>query len=398
MQNTLLDKPCSLRNNHARHRKLAVCAIFLVAVSAVSMQVSHANQVFVHPGGANGKVELDQVRQRIQGDASLWSSTGKYAPLRALATPYVKTQAPCNVQRCEEEAKADAKKAYANALAWYYTGEAQYADNAMQVFRIWANDFEGYKVVPGISGQSQLNAGWIGALLGSAAEVLRSYSGWSHKEQAAVKSLFATRFYPALHQESEWNGNNDLTQIDALMNIAVFSENEAWLNEAKDRLKRRNPRFFYLPSDVGIDHRSTNPSWFSPMRWVAGVTQETCRTNAKLPNDNGHHTQYAMASALRAAEVAWNQGDRSVYGLNQLRYTAAMELLALQVLSGDMQGVCADPKTTASLFDTWMIGYNHYYRRMGIPLPNTQKLLKNSESRVFKSDWNIFYESLTHGE
>jgi hypothetical protein len=357
-----------------------------------------AKEVFVHPGAVNGKAELEQVRERIQKDASLWSSTGKYAPLRALATPFVKTQAPCNLQRCEEQAKADARKAYANALAWYYTGDVQYANNAMQVFRIWAADFEGYKVIPGVSGQSQLNAGWIGALLGSAAEVLRSYPGWSEKEKSAVRSLFATRFYPALHQESNWNGNNDLTQIDALMNIAVFNDSAAWLAEAKERLARRNPRFFYMPTDSGIDYASTSPTWYGPTRWVAGLTQETCRTNAEPPNDNGHHTQYALASALRAAEVAWNQGDPSVYGLNQNRYTAAMELLALQVLTGDMQGVCADPKTTTSLFDTWMIGYNHYHRRMGMTLPNTSKLLEGSVARAFKSDWNIFYESLTHGD
>lgn len=398
MQYTYLYLVGNLINSRAKLAKLSVCVLCFSFASVTSIQTSHANQVFVHPGAVNGKIELERVRQRIQSDPSLWSGTGKFAPLRALATPYTKTQSPCNLQRCEEEAKADAKKAYANALAWYYTGDARYAENAAQIFRIWVNDFEGYKVVPGVSGQSQLNAGWIGALFGSAAEVLRSYAGWSEKEKSDVKSLFATRFYPALHQESEWNGNNDLTQIDALMNIAVFSENEAWLNEARDRLLRRNPRFFFLPSDVGIDYRSTSPSWFSPVRWVAGVTQETCRTNAKLPNDNGHHTQYALASALRAAEVAWNQGDHSVYGLNQLRYTAAMELLALQVLSGDMQGVCADPKTTSSLFDTWMIGYNHYHRRMGIALPNTQKLLGNGDSKFFKSDWNIFYESLTHGD
>ncbi len=398
MVNKLLSGFGSLCNSHAMYSKLAAHAFVLVAVFALSTQSSHANQAFVHPGGVNGKVELEQVRQRIQRDASLWISTGKYAPLRALATPYTKTQAPCNAHRCEGEAKDDAKKAYANALAWYYTGDAQYADNAVQVFRIWAADFEGYKVVPGVSGQSQLNAGWIGALFGSAAEVLRSYAGWNEKDQAAVRSLFATRFYPALHQESEWNGNNDLTQIDALMSIAVFSENEAWLNEAKDRLRRRNPRFFFLPSDAGIDYASTNPSWYNPTGWVAGVTQETCRTNAKLPNDNGHHTQYALASALRAAEVAWNQGDKSLYAENQTRYTAAMELLALQVTSGNMQGVCADNKTTASLFDTWTIGYNHYHRRVGLVLPNTRKLLDNGDGRAFKSDWNIFYEGLTHGE
>jgi hypothetical protein len=61
-----------------------------------------------------------------------------------------------------------------------------------------------------------------------------------------------------------------------------------------------------------------------------------------------------------------------------------------------MQGTCADPVTTKSLFDTWAIGYNHYHRRWGIELPHTKALLA-STTRPKRSDWNIFFESLTHG-
>ena len=349
---------------------------------------------FVHPGAVNGKVELDRVKQEIRRAPSQWSNKGKFGPLYELATPYAKSRAPGNTRADEEDAKQDARKAYANALAWYYTEDPRYAQNAIAVFEVWARTFAGYVVEPGVSGQSQLNAGWIGALLGSAAEVLSSYTGWTDKQRADVRQLFATRFYPALSQESGWNGNVDLTQIDALINIAVFNENRAWFEEAKGRLKRRNPKFFYLPTDVGVNR--AEPSWFSPTLWIAGLTQETCRTNARPPNDNGHHTQYALASALRAAEVAWNQGDESIYSENKDRYVAAMELLAKQVNSGDMQGTCADPSTTRSLFDTWAIGYNHYQRRRGIELPHTRALLL-STARPKRSDWNIFFESLTHG-
>jgi hypothetical protein len=354
----------------------------------------HADNAFVHPGAVNGQVELDRVRQAIRSAPGSWGATGRYARLYQWATPYSRTRAPGNTQADEEAAKQDAQKAYANALAWYYTGETRYAQNAVAVFDVWASTFAGYAVAPGVSGQSQLNAGWIGALLGSAAEVLRGHEGWTDPQRAAVRHLFATRFYPALSQESGWNGNVDLTQIDALINIAVFNENRAWFDEAKARLKRRNPRYFYLPTDVGVAR--SDPSWFNPTRWIAGLTQETCRTNTRLPNDNGHHTQYALASALRAAEVAWNQGDESIYAENQDRYVAAMELLAQQVNTGDMQGTCADPASTKSLFDTWAIGYNHYHRRRGLGLPHSQELLM-STARPKRSDWNIFFESLTHG-
>lgn len=349
---------------------------------------------FVHPGAVNGKTELDRVKQEITKAPGQWSKSGKFGPLYELATPYTRSRAPGNTRSDEGDAKYDARKVYANALAWYYTEDPRYAKNAIAVFDVWARTFAGYVVEPGVSGQSQLNAGWIGALMGSAAEVLSGYTGWTDKQRADVRQLFATKFYPALSQESGWNGNVDLTQIDALINIAVFNENRAWFEEAKARLKKRNPRFFYLPTDVGVNR--TDPSWFNPTQWVAGVTQETCRTNSRPPNDNGHHTQYALASALRVAEVAWNQKDESIYADNKDRYVAAMELLARQVNTGDMQGTCADPVTTKSLFDTWAIGYNHYHGRRGIELPHTKALLA-STARPKRSDWNIFFESLTHG-
>ena len=349
---------------------------------------------FLHPGAVNGKAELDRVKQEIKKAQGPWSKSGKFGPLYELATPYARSRAPGNTQSDEGDAKHDARKAYANALAWYYTEDPRYAQNAIAVFDVWAKTFAGYVVEPGVSSQSQLNAGWIGALLGSAAEVLSGYKGWTDQQRADVRQLFATKFYPALSQESGWNGNVDLTQIDALMNIAVFNENRVWFEEAKARLKRRNPKFFYLPTDVGVNR--TDPSWFSPTQWVAGITQETCRTNARPPHDNGHHTQYALASALRAAEVAWNQKDESIYADNKDRYVAAMELLARQVNTGDMQGTCADSVATKSLFDTWAIGYNHYHRRWGIELPHTKALLA-STARPKRSDWNIFFESLTHG-
>lgn len=379
-------------------KRLAIQALALwLGCCTAGLTLPGAAATFTHPGAVNGRVELEQVRREIEKSPGQWSRSGRYGPLVELATPYERTSAPGNTHADQGLAKADARKAYANALAWYYTRDARYAATAVQIFDVWAATFEGYKVTPGVSNQAQLNAGWIGALLGSAAEVLRSFPGWTAPQQAAVRALFERGFYPALHQESEWNGNVDLTQIDALMNIAVFNENEAWLSEAKARLKRRNPRYFYMPGDVGVDYDSRNPSWFQPTRWAPGLMQETCRLNPQPPNDNGHHAQFALASVTRAAEVAWNQGDASLYDDNQARYVAAMELLATQILTGDMQGVCRDPVATRSLFDTWAIGYNHYHHRRGIELPRTKQLLRATSLQARQSDWNIFHESLTHG-
>ena len=180
-----------------------------------------------------------------------------------------------------------------------------------------------------------------------------------------------------------------------MMQIAVFNEDEDELRMGMARLMARIPAYFYLSSDgdqpvpITGDNGNTRKFWSNPSRWIDGLNQKTCR-------DNGHHSQFALGSALHVSEVAWHQGI-DVYAGNSLRYTAAMELLAKQFLVGSMLGVCTNDIPTADRFDTWEIGYNHYHNRLGMALPNTEKLITEQISPMAaRSDWNLNYETLTH--
>lgn len=369
-----------LASKYSRLRLLVVYLCFGLASSLAQM-------TFVHPGAMNSKADLDYVKAKIAAGEQPW--TTKFNQVKAIATTYTRTTSPQD--GAENDQKADGRLAYANALAWYYTGNEAYAKNAIAVLNVWGKTFNGYALPPvGQGNQALLNAGWVGALLGPAAEIMRGYSGWAVADMDVVKNMFKTKFYPALNQMSPWNGNVDLTQIDAMMNIAVFCEDETEFKLGIQRLKSRNPAYFYLTTDPASALNyggSSQGSWSSPTSWVNGLTQETCR-------DNNHHAQYALASALHAAEVAWNQGV-DVYTENTERYTAALELMAIQILSGKM-GTCANNTTTTSLFNTWEVGYNHYHNRKGISLPNTLSLLTTRVRANSQSDWNIFYETLTH--
>ena len=59
--------------------------------------------------------------------------------MQNLATAYTRSAAP--VKTDENAMKADAIKAYANALAWAYTGSATYGTNARNVLTVWASTF-----------------------------------------------------------------------------------------------------------------------------------------------------------------------------------------------------------------------------------------------------------------
>jgi hypothetical protein len=365
-------------------------AIAVVAGSVCLLLSATAAEphAFVHPGGVIGQAELDVMKAKLAAGEEPWTSAlGK---LRGLAVAGRFDTAP----RSEADQKEHARQAYANALVWATTGDDAAARRGIAILNVWGRTFTGY--VPA-EGQNLLIAGWIGALLGPAAELLRDHPDWKPADRERVQRMFTTAFVPGLERMSPWNGNVDLTQIDALMNIAVFCEDERLLALGLERLRRRSQAYFYLASDAEAaraiegDGGDVPAFWSRPATWPDGLTQESCR-------DNGHHAQYGLASALHAAEVAWHQGI-DVYAEQRERSVAAMELLARQLLEGSMLGCCGADRdaTTGDLYDTFSVGYHHYHHRLGIDLPHTERLLREEIGRRGQSDWNIFFETFTHG-
>jgi hypothetical protein len=365
-----------------------VAVLTVLWVQSPATTVAAEPHVFAHPGSVVGQAELDVVKAKLAAGEEPW--TRALGRLRGLAVAGRFDTAP----RSEADQKEHARQAYANALVWATTGDDAAARRGIAILNVWGRTFTGY--VPA-EGQNLLVAGWIGALLAPAAEILRDHPDWKPADRERVKRMFTTAFAPALTQMSPWNGNVDLTQIDALMNIAVCCEDERLLALGLERLRRRGPAYFYLASDAEAarsiegDGGDVAAFWSRPATWSDGLTQESCR-------DNGHHAQFALASALHAAEVAWHQGI-DVYGEQRDRSVAAMELLARQLLERSMLGCCGADRdaTTGDLYDTFAVGYHHYHHRLGIDLPHTERLLREEIGRRGQSEWNIFFETFTHG-
>lgn len=346
---------------------------------------------WVHPGALDSQAELDFVRSQIQAGAEPWK--GMYDRIRttgsALRAPHALTYidssgADANTSR------DDALGAYTQALLWSYSGDATYAERAVAILNAWAS-LEGFTAG---TEQDKLQAGWIGAVFAPAAELMRQYPGWAATDVANVQAMFRRAFYPQLETASFWNGNVDLTQIDAMLAIAVFNEDRSLFDAGVARWRARGPSYFYLAAQgevppIAGDNGNVQAFWSNPTAWVDGLTQETCR-------DNGHHAQFGLGSAVHAAEVAWHQGV-DLYGPETARYTAALELMATQLLTGSMQGTCTDDAATTDRYDTWEIAFNHYHNRLGLELPSTEALiLTQIRPSAQLASWNLVYETLTH--
>ncbi len=126
---------------------------FLVVYVSCGLSSAFAQMTFVHPGAVHGKAELDFVKTKIAAGEQPWA--GKFREMRKLAKPSQNATAPTD----ESGQKDDGKTAYANALAWYYTGDETYAKNAIGILNIWGRTFKGYTPV---DGQNLLQGGWIG--------------------------------------------------------------------------------------------------------------------------------------------------------------------------------------------------------------------------------------------
>lgn len=365
--------------------------VTLQALALPAPQLLLADHVFVHPGALNNISDLQFVKKQIALGHSPW--VNQFAQLKLMATPsaFQFTWIDASNKNTAEAAQYLAKKTYANALAWIYSGDEKFAQQGIALLANWQK-LEGFNAG---TDQDKLLAGWLGALLGPAAEILRLYSGWPLAQQQQLQQMLKRAFYPQLLNMSGWNGNVDLTQIDALLNIAVFNDDVKAFNTGLKRLHHRSAAYFYyktepangvIPAITG-DFENLAMFWHQPLKWQNGLTQETCR-------DNNHHAQYALASALHAAEVAWNQGV-DVYREHAQRYMATMELMAHQLLARTMLGVCDTDTPTHNVFGTWEVGYNHYYNRQSYALPNTHLLITERVRPRGHSEWNIFYETLS---
>jgi len=368
-------------------------------------------QTWVHPGIVVSQAQLDAMRAAYQANNSVIVDQVNKAMNSTYGALNYTVQGPWpgGINQCGAISKPnngcsaadnDSNAAYVQALLWYITGNQTYANNAINIMNTYASNLRGYAGTNGLSCPSgtdcsngPLQSGWDSEKWPRAAEIIRwgkpggVGSGWSSSSITAFKNMLVNIYQPVIQNGSGLNGNWDMSMIDGIMQIAVFTENASLLATARSFWQGRVPDLYYLQSVDGGTHAPSprgNPGWWGQTIFnssTTNVAQETCRDLT--------HTEDSISSTILTAETDWIQGG-SLYqdagSFAQQRIVESMNVMAgfENTLSPGNQnthisapsnyctlggtGNATDPNhIVLGAGSTYAIAYNHYHNRLNDP-------------------------------
>jgi hypothetical protein len=361
---------------------------------------------FVHPGVLVSKAQLDFVKKAVaekrdpmfisyqQAVASQWGRldykmAGPPAKGTIVCGPYDKPNVGCS------KAHDDAMAAYVQSLLWYISGDQLYANNAIKILNAYAQGLKQYT-----GSNAPVEAAWDAELWPRAAEILRySNAGWKSEDIAVFSKMLKEVVLPKIEPGSTANGDWELSMVDAMMNIAIFTDDRTLFYYAEAMWKERVPSFIYVEELDGA-HPKPVPRGAPYTHWFGttdldknedGMTQETCR--------DLRDTSLGLAAMIDAAETAHIQGDE-LYESEQKRLVDAMEFDSHLLLKKEaVPAMVCGGKLNYAKTDTFVIGYNEFHNRLGVEMPETRQWLELhvENDPTPEKMLMIVFEPLTHG-
>ena len=144
---------------------------------------------FSHPGALESQAELDFVKAKIEAGQQPWTQWFQKAKDSSYATQSAHGVASLDAAGgAAGSGGEDASASYVLALLYKLSGEDKYAQMAMKILNSWADLQEIVSSRGADDQQHLLQAGWMGAEFGPAAELLRSYV--SSSERANLQAMF----------------------------------------------------------------------------------------------------------------------------------------------------------------------------------------------------------------
>ena len=378
---------------------LALAALVPLSVGLCTTPAPAAPATFTHPGVLVSRPQLDFVKAKVNAGAQPW----KAAYDQMIASSYAslsRTPKPRSVVECGSfsnpnfgctDEREDAIAAYTDALAWYITGDARYAQKSIALMDAWSAVITNHT-----NSNAPLQTGWSGSSWPRAAEIIKyTYSSWPNS--ARFGTMLRNVYLNKIINGSNSNGNWELSMMEAAVGISVFLEDKTNFDKAVTRYRNRTAAYVYIASDGALPKTvpgsGLNTSaqiisyWQGQSTFVDGVTQETCRDFT--------HTGYGIAAIADVAETLRIQGQ-DVYGTDvgeRLRQALGFQS-KYQLGTAAPSWLCGGT-LHLGLGPVTEVGFNALHTRLGIAMANTQTL---TERQRPAGSNNLFlaWETLTH--
>lgn len=331
----------------------------IVNLHAQVLQLDSAShyhpQAFVHPGLLHTTDDLKRMKEMVAKNEEPWKSgfevfkNSNYssAQWRAHPAEHVERSLLLGAGKNIGYLEKDACAAYQNALMWAITGEDDHAQKAIEILNGWTKTlkiFDGTDV--------ELGAGLCGFKLANAAEIMRTYNGWSPTDIKLCQEMFMKIFYPPIQYFALWaHGNWDLACMKEMMAIGVFCDDHTLFDRALN--------FYYKgPGNGSLKHYIINEN---------GQIQESGRDQ--------QHTQLGIGHLSEMCEIAWSQGF-DMYGFDNNRLLKGFEYTAKYNLgeevpfepytdiSGRFPAKVISANGRGNLRSIYEMVYNHYANRV----------------------------------
>jgi hypothetical protein len=399
--------------------------LLLTLLSAVSLAL--ATPDFVHPGVLLGAQQLAFVKQQIGLGVAPFNATLQ----KALAYTFVNkrnqsSMSPdwngtisCGFFGTHDygcgNLSSDAESALMQSYLWAATSDAKWAERATSILNFYGQNLLTYDTS---WGNGLVVSGWTTTMLARAAEILSSTGApWLPADVTDFRTMFNRAAVAKMWDGACENGNWELTMIEGLASIAVFTENRTIWDHAIEMWNIRVPAYIYI-SDDGPTHKpgparcgKYSPYWYNQLVFnssVDGVSQETCR-------DFGH-TAYGLAATFNVAETALIQG-LDLYTPNLKRLHATVDFHTAFLNAGAAAGWPRDPyhKPALNVSSRFVcngtnlsLAYGPTYQvaltgleRAGVTSPEATNYTQSWVWKLTGGDilgqFMVMYEPLTHG-
>jgi len=334
---------------------------------------------FVHPGLLHTEPDFARMRAKVAAGAQPWAAGWHALTSSGRAQLGRAPQALQTVVRGGDGENfrtmvEDMQRTYQFALRWKVSGDTAYADLAVTYLDAWSS------TMTTLTGNSDrfLAAGIYGYQWANAAEIMRTYAGWTAAGIARFQKLLLDVFHPLTHTFLTTHNDSNITNYWAnwdacsmagMLAIGVFCDRRDIYDEA----------IAYYKTGRGNGASAHAVYFLHPGH--LGQWQESAR-------DQGHAT-LSIALTAMLCEMAWNQGD-DLYGHADNRFLAGAEYVAksnLKDSSGRFYTLPFAPYANRQgAFTTlgtggqpnyrpcWEAIWNHYVNRKGLAAPYASAL------------------------